>query len=142
MANTKQDGMKAALTCQKYVPVLRETTKDGVKEQRQLVLKGDFHIFVDGQAHPVKLPCKLEFRDEPSTVQLVQQALNIEDTGEQCLVVVYSNRQKRLDKYFAELDQMTKQQELKFPTTIKETPDEDEEDMEDEEDEDVWEDDD
>lgn len=112
--NTKQDGIKAALTAKKYVPLLKEETKDGVKETRQLVLKGDFHIFVEGTAKPMKLPCKLEFKDTPSIVQLVQKALNIEDTGEKCLLVIFSNRQKRLDKYLAKLKDQTEAQELKF----------------------------
>lgn len=128
--STKQDGIKAALTAQKYIPLQRETTKDGVKEIRQLVLKGDFHIFVEGTSKPVKLPCRLEFKAEPSTVQLVQRALNIEDTGEKCLLVIFSNRQKRLDKYLAKLKDQTEAQELKF------APKKSDEDKEPEEDED------
>ena len=111
---TNQDGMKAALTAQKFVPSIKETTKDGVKETRQLVLKGEFAIFMQGQPKPVKLPVKLEFKDEPSTVQLVQSALNIEDTGEKCLLVIYSNRNQRLDQFLAELKSQEAVQELEF----------------------------
>jgi len=124
---TKQDGIKAALTAMKFVPLQRETTKDGVKETRQLVLKGDFHIFVDGQQKPVRLPCKLEFKDEPSTVQLVQTALNIEDTGEQCLLVIFSNRKQRLDKYLSTLKVRVEEQELKFAPIKSDETDLDEE---------------
>lgn len=127
MKTTKQDGMKAALTAQKYIPLQRETTKDGVKETRQLVLKGDFHIFVDGQQQPVRLPCKLEFKDEPSTVQLVQSALNIEDTGEQCLLIIFSNRKQRLDKYLDALEKRKAEQELKFAPVKTDPTDFDEE---------------
>jgi hypothetical protein len=96
---------------------MKEVTKDGTKETRQLVLKGDFHIFVEGQTQPQRLPVKLEFKDEPSVVQLVQTALNVEDTGEKCLLTVHSNRQGRLDKYLAGLEKKKQAQELKFAPT-------------------------
>lgn len=115
--NTKQDGMRAALTCQKYVPLTREAIKGGVKETRQLTLNGNFHIFVEGQQEPVKISCKLEFKEDPSTVQLVQTALNVENTGEQCLLVVFSNRKQRLDKYLANLEKQIDAQKLKFAPT-------------------------
>lgn len=111
---TLQEGLRAALSVQKFVPNVREVTKDGVKETRQLVLKGDFHIFVEGQGQPMKLPVKLEFKDSPNIVQLVQSALNVEDTGEQCLLTVHSNRQGRLDQYLQGLEKKKKQHELKF----------------------------
>lgn len=131
MSTTKQDGMEAALTVQKFAKSVREVTKDGTKETRQLVLKGEFHIFVEGQRHPTTLPVKLEFKDDPSTVQLVQTALNVEDTGEQCLLAVYSNRQKRLDKYLDSLDKHKRQQQLDYDSAH--PPDEQEEEEEDEE---------
>lgn len=122
---TNQDGMRAALVAQKFVPSIKETTKDGVKETRQLVLKGEFSILIDGQQKPTKLPCKLEFKDDPSTVQLVQTALNIEDTGEKCLLVIYSNRQNRLDKFLAEQKALEAAQELKFaPPKVEESDEE------------------
>lgn len=131
MQTTKQEGMKAVLTAQKYIPLQKEATKDGVKETRQLVLKGEFNIFVEGQQDPVKLPVKLEFKDKPGTVGLVQTALNIADTGEECLLVIHSNRRKRLDKYVEELDQQIKDQQLKFGS---EATSEDDTDLDEDED--------
>lgn len=116
MLKTKQDGMEAALTVQKFVEKVREVTKDGTKETRQLVLKGEFHIFTEGRRHPTTLPVKLEFKDDPATVQLVQTALNVEDTGEQCLLAVYSNRQRRLDKYLDTLQKQRQQQQIAYDT--------------------------
>ena len=111
---TNQDGMKAALTAQKFIPSIKETVKGGVKETRQLTLTGKFAVFVDGQQNPVRLPVKLEFKDTPANVQLVQTALNIEDTGEQCLLVIFSNRKQRLDNFLEALKVREKEQELKF----------------------------
>ena len=114
---TDQDGMRAVLTAQKFVPSIKETTKDGSKETRQLVLKGQFAIFIKGQPTPIKLPVKLEFKDTPTTVQLVQSALNINDTGEKCLLVVYSNRNQRLDTFLDALKVREEEQQLKFAPT-------------------------
>ena len=125
---TKQDGMRAVLTVQKYVPLLRENIKGGVKETRQLVLTGDFNIFVKGQQEPVKLPCKLEFKKDPSTVQLVQTALNVEDTGEECLLVIHSNRKERLTKYKAALESHKEKQKLEFAPPKDEVSDEESDD--------------
>jgi hypothetical protein len=111
---TQQKGLRAALTVKKFVPLQKEETKDGDKETRQLVLKGDFVIFVDGQAHPQTLPTKLEFKDEPSVVALVQQALNVEDTGQKCLLTVHSNKQGKLDQYYDWLEKKKVQQKLEF----------------------------
>ena len=117
--------MRAVLTAQKFVPSIKETTKDGSKETRQLVLKGQFAIFIKGQPTPIKLPVKLEFKDTPTTVQLVQSALNIEDTGEECLLVVFSNRNQRLDAFVEELKSLETDQQLKFGP--QDTKDEEEE---------------
>lgn len=111
---TTQDGLRAALTCQKLIPVTQELVKDGTKEERQIVLKGDFHIFIDGQAQPMKLPAKLEFKDKPEIVQLIQTALNVDKVGEKCLMTVHSNKHGRLDKYLKNLENQTKQQQLDF----------------------------
>lgn len=111
---TKQKGMRAALKLQKLVPSQQEDTKDGVKEIRQLVLKGDFIIFVEGQGYPQKLPAKLEFKDEPAVVALVQEALNIDEIGDRCLLAVHSNKQGKLDQYFEWLAKKEKQQQLDY----------------------------
>jgi len=109
-----KEGLQAALTCQKLTPITKELVKDGTKEERQIVLKGDFVIFIEGQARPMRLPAKLEFKDKPEIVQLIQDALNIEDVGEKCLMTVHSNKQGRLDKYFKELDKREQKQRLLF----------------------------
>lgn len=109
-----QDGLKAVLTCHKMTPVTKELIKDGVKEERKMVLKGDFHIFIEGQSKPMTLSTKLEFNDKPEIVQLIQDALKIENIGEKCLLTVHSNQHGRLDKYVKELEKKNKQQELEF----------------------------
>lgn len=95
----QQDGMKAALTCKKLVPSIQEDTKDGTTEKRQLVLKGDFLIFEKDRREPTKLPVKLEFKDEPGTVELVQRTINVQNIGEKCLLTLDSNKHGRLDEY-------------------------------------------
>ncbi len=95
-------------------PVTTEIIKDGVKEELKMVLKGDFHIFIEGQSKPMTLAIKLEFNDRPEIVQLIQDALNIEKVGEKCLLTVHSNKQGRLDKYVKELEKKNKQQQLEF----------------------------
>ncbi|MEE9409351.1 MAG: hypothetical protein V3V41_00300 [Candidatus Heimdallarchaeota archaeon] len=114
MKTTVQDGLKAVLTCHKLTPVTQELIKDGVKEERKLVLKGDFHIFIDGQPKPMTLSTKLEFNDKPEIVQLIQDALNIEKVSEKCLMIVHSNKEGRLDKYIKQLENKNKQQQLDF----------------------------
>ncbi len=126
-----EDGLKAVLQCQKLIPVTQELVKEGTKEERQIVFKGEFNIFIEGQAKPMKLPAKLEFKDKPEIVQLIQDALNIERISEKCLMTVHSNKQGRIDKYVKELEKKGKQQQLDFGPK----EDEDETDLDEEEEE-------
>lgn len=114
---TEQDGMEASLSCKKLVPLIKEDIKDGIKETRHLVLNGDFHIFVKGMSKPIKLPVKLEFKDEPSTVELVQTALNIQNIGEKCLLSLHSNKYGRLDEYQEGLESKELKQQQLFAET-------------------------
>lgn len=109
-----KEGLKTVLQCQKLVPVTQELVSDGTKEERQIVFKGEFHIFIEGQAQPMKLPAKLEFKDKPEIVELIQKALKIERIGEKCLMTVHSNAEGRIDKYVKDLEKQTKQQQLVF----------------------------
>ena len=109
-----KEGLKTVLQCQKLTPVTQELMKDGTKEERHIVFKGEFNIFIEGQAHPMKLPAKLEFKDKPEIVGLIQKALSIEKIGEKCLMTVHSNAQGRIEEYIKELDKHTKQQQLDF----------------------------
>lgn len=115
-----KDGLRAALTCQKLTPVTKELIKDGTKEERHIVFKGDFNIFIEGQAAPMKLPATLAFKDKPEIVQLIQNALGVENVGERCLMTVHSNKEGRMDKYLKQLDKQTRQQQLDFGPKEKE----------------------
>lgn len=125
-----EDGLKAVLQCQKLIPVTQELVKEGTKEERQIVFKGDFVIFIDGQAKPMKLPASLSFKDKPEIVQLIQTALKIERIGEKCLMTVHSNKEGRIDKFLKKLEKKEKQQQLTFgpkstdPTDLKEEEEE------------------
>lgn len=127
-----EDGLKAVLQCQKLIPVTQELVKEGTKEERQIVFKGEFNIFIEGQSKAMKLPAKLEFKDKPEIVQLIQDALNIDRIGEKCLMTVHSNKHGRIDKYIKELENKGKQQQLDFGPKEEDETDLDEEEEEEE----------
>jgi virulence-associated protein VagC len=130
-----EDGLKAVLQCQKLIPVTQELVKEGTKEERQIVFKGEFNIFIEGQSKAMKLPAKLEFKDKPEIVQLIQDALNIDRIGEKCLMTVHSNKHGRIDKYTKELEKKGKQQQLDFGPKDEDEKDDTDLDEEEEEEE-------
>lgn len=121
--STNQDGMKAELICQKLVPSIQEAIKAGQTEKRQLVLKGNFLIFEKGRKDPTKLPASLEFKDEPGTVDLVQQVLNVYKVGEKCLLTLDSNKHGRLDEYLEELESKKQKQLDEYISDLPKEPD-------------------
>lgn len=122
-----EEGLKVVLQCQKLTPVTQELVKDGTKEERHIVFKGEFNIFIKGQAQAMKLPAKLEFKDKPEIVELIQKALKIVNIGEKCLMTVHSNQEGRIDEYLKELEKRQKQQKLKFGTDDTDLNEEEEE---------------
>lgn len=74
------------------------------------MLKGDFLIFETGRKNPTRLPVTLEFKDEPGTVNLIQQVLNVHGLQEKCLLTLDSNKHGRLDAYLKELESKTQNQ--------------------------------
>ena len=109
------DGMQAALTLKKLVPSIMQDTKEGISEKRQIALKGHFKVFVKGQSKGIKLPVKIEIKDEPAIVQLIQNELNVQNIGEKCLVILHGNKQGRLDTHFSDLEARELKQRQLYP---------------------------